>query len=90
MPPMMVRALGMAALMSAAAGVAHAWDEGVILNCTDDYFTFCKQHSPDSAELRPCMEAHRTQISKQCVKALLDAGEVPKKYLANAPPQSKK
>ena len=64
---------------------ARAWSEGIILNCTEDYFAYCKEHSPESPELRYCMEAHRNQISKQCVKALIDAGEVPKKYLANAP-----
>ncbi len=77
----------------AGPGTARAWTEGIILNCTQDYFAYCKEHSPESPELRSCMDAHRTQISKQCVQALLDAGEVPKKYLANAPqpqPQTKK
>jgi hypothetical protein len=69
----------------ASSGAAQAWSEDIIRNCTEDYFAYCKEHSPESAELRYCMEAHRNKISKQCVKALIDAGEVPKKYLANVP-----
>ena len=79
-----------ALLIGAHATSARAWDETIIKNCTDDYFAYCSTHSPDSPELRYCMEAHRNQLSKQCVKALLDAGEVPKKYFANGPTQSKK
>jgi len=82
--------LAAACALLGLSGVARAWDENIVINCTDDYFAYCKQHSPESAELRYCMEAHRNELSKQCVKALLDAGEVPKKYLANAPQQSKK
>jgi hypothetical protein len=90
-------AAGIAVSMLTLAGFAvsssaMAWSEDVITNCTGDYLAFCKQHSPESVELRYCMEAHRDQISKQCIQALLDAGEVPKKYLANAPqsrPQKK-
>ena len=74
----------------AGSGAARAWSEDIIRNCTEDYFAYCKEHSPESTELRYCMEAHRTQISKQCVKALIDAGEVPKKYLANVPQSQQK
>ncbi len=69
----------------AASQSARAWSEDVVNNCTNDYLAYCKQHSPESTELRYCMEAHRNQLSKQCISALVDAGEVPKKYLANVP-----
>jgi hypothetical protein len=78
-------AAALLAVSLASSGAARAWSEDIIRNCTEDYFAYCKEHSPESAELRYCMEAHRTKISKQCVKALVDAGEVPKKYLANVP-----
>jgi hypothetical protein len=75
----------------ATAQPAVAWSEDITNNCAGDYLAFCKQHSPESTEVRYCMEAHREKISKQCIKALVDAGEVPKKYLANVPQsQSKK
>lgn len=73
--------IGVAFGMLAAIGTAAAYDEAVVSNCADDYFTYCKQHSPESLEVRYCMEAHRNELSKQCVKALVDAGEVPRKYL---------
>ncbi len=85
-------AAAVALLMGGLAGTgsARAWSEDIIRNCTEDYFAYCKEHSPESAELRSCMEAHRNKISKQCVKALIDAGEVPKKYLANVPQSQQK
>jgi hypothetical protein len=83
-----VSLLTLAAL--AAPQSALAWSDDIIRNCTEDYFAYCKEHSPESAELRYCMEAHRNQISKQCVKALINAGEVPKKYLANVPQSQQK
>ena len=63
------------------AGSTHAYDENVTTHCAADYFEFCKQHTPESVEVRYCMEAHRNELNKQCVKALVDAGEVPRKYL---------
>ncbi len=74
----------------AGSGAARAWSDDIIKSCTEDYFAYCKEHSPESSELRYCMEAHRNQISKQCVKALVDAGEVPKKFLANVPQSQQK
>ena len=74
-------AIGAAMMLGGLAGTARAYDEAVVKNCADDYFAYCKQHAPESTEVRYCMEAHRDRLSKQCVKALVDAGEVPKKYL---------
>ena len=74
-------AFGVAFGALAAIGPATAYDEAVVTNCTADYFAFCKQHSPEGTEVRYCMEAHRNELTKQCVKALVDAGEVPRKYL---------
>ena len=70
------------ALLLVGATAAHAVDESVKQFCTDDYMAYCSQHAPESTEVRYCMEAHRNELSKQCVKALVDAGEVPKKYLS--------
>jgi hypothetical protein len=78
----------LAFLMS--AGAARAWNDEIVKNCADDYFTYCKQHDPDGPEVRYCMEAHRTKLSKQCIQALVDAGEVPKRYLVNNQSQPKK
>jgi len=72
------------------ATAAQAWDDRVVQNCTDDYFAYCSAHGPETQELRSCMEANRMKLSKQCVKALLDSGEVPKKYLSSNTDTDKK
>ena len=74
-------AVGAAVLVAAAAGAAQAYGDQVVQNCTEDYLAYCKQHMPESTEVRYCMEAHRNELSKRCVQALMDAGEVPRKYL---------
>ena len=75
------RNLVIAALFLSIATTAEAYNDQVTRTCTDDYLAYCKQHHPDSTETRYCMEAHRKELSKQCVQALIDAGEVPRKYL---------
>jgi hypothetical protein len=69
---------------------ALAWNDAIVDACSGDYLAYCKQHNPESPEVRYCMEAHRNELSKQCIKALVDAGEVPKKYLANVPQSQQK
>ena len=73
--------LGVAVVLGMTMGGAVAYDDSVTTHCTSDYLSYCKQHPPESSEVRYCMEAHRNQLSKQCIKALVDAGQVPKKYL---------
>ena len=73
--------LGLASLMVAWATPSRAYNDNVVKNCLDDYLAYCKQHPPESTDLRYCMEAHRNELSKQCIYALVDAGEVPRKYL---------
>lgn len=63
-------------------GAAFAYDENTEKYCADDYLAYCSMHAPEGAETRYCMEAHRDQLSKQCVKALVEAGLVPRKYMS--------
>ena len=74
-------AVAIAGSLVGLSGVVCAYDSDVIANCTSDYFAYCSQYDPDSDKTRDCMEEHRNQLSKQCVRALVDAGEVPDKYL---------
>jgi hypothetical protein len=78
------RAIAAAATVSLVCtwGIASAYDDKVQKDCGDDYIAYCSKHAPESAETRYCMEAHRDQLTKQCVKALVEAGMVPKKYLS--------
>ena len=73
--------LAVAALMSASATPASAFSAAVKKACAGDYQNFCNQYLPDSTELRRCFESNRKGLSKFCVTALIDAGEVPAKYL---------
>ena len=64
-----------------ASSVANAYSAKVKDACTGDYQNFCAQYLPDSTELRRCFESNRKGLSHICVTALIDAGEVPAKYL---------
>ena len=44
--------------------------------CRDDYHTFCAEYGLESAALRACMDRAGKRLSKGCVKALIQAGEV--------------
>ena len=60
---------------------AHAYSDRVNDSCKDDYFAHCSQHAPNSSALRYCFEASRGKLAQRCIDALVDAGEVPRKYL---------
>ena len=74
-------ACGAIAMAAFAVQPAGAYDDTVIKNCTGDYLAFCTQHDPDSSATRVCMENHRAQLSSPCKRALILAGEVPRKYI---------
>jgi hypothetical protein len=44
--------------------------------CRDDYRNFCKDYGLDTAALRNCMDRAGHSLSKGCVNALIQAGEV--------------
>ena len=44
--------------------------------CAHDYRQYCGQDGLGSNLLRDCMSAHGKNLSEQCIKALVDAGEV--------------
>lgn len=59
---------------------AMAYSAKVRNACAGDYQNFCAQYAPNSTELRRCFESNRKGLSRICVTALVDAGEVPAKY----------
>ena len=61
-------------------GQVHAFSDRVEKTCENDYMKFCKQYDVSSNETRRCMEANRSSLTKRCVDALFDAGEVPTRY----------
>jgi hypothetical protein len=44
--------------------------------CHDDYHQYCGEYGLDSPALRTCMDKNGKHLSKGCVEALIDAGEV--------------
>lgn len=76
-------ALALCALIASAAlaNGAHAYSARVKKACAGDYQNFCAQYRPESSQARACFESNRKSLSKFCITALVDAGEVPKKYL---------
>jgi hypothetical protein len=70
-----------AAMAMMAGGQAMAYSPKVEKACKRDYNSFCSQYPPASTELRRCFESNRKGLSRVCIDALVDAGEVPKKYL---------
>jgi hypothetical protein len=62
----------MALQISQAAAVSPA----VKLACISDYFAYCSAYEVGSQQLRQCMRANGTNLSKRCVNALVAAGEV--------------
>ncbi len=65
---------------TAFATGAQAYTSRVQNSCKNDYLSFCSAHAVGSTEARRCMEANGKSLSGNCINALVDAGEIPKKY----------
>ena len=71
-----------AACLMGAAGlsVAHAaqsaYSEAVRKYCRADYKKYCGQYRLETNALRNCMDRHGDKLSKSCVRALVQSGEV--------------
>ncbi|MBA2127797.1 hypothetical protein DLM45_16420 [Hyphomicrobium methylovorum] len=62
--------------LTALTGNASAVNLRVQVACAADYYAHCSAHSPDSPQVRSCMRAVGSGLSKTCVNALVAAGEV--------------
>jgi hypothetical protein len=60
---------------------AFAYSQKVKDACSADYGSLCAKYKQGSSELRRCFESNRRVLSTECVQALVDAGEVPARYL---------
>ena len=73
---------GLTALIAASSVTsAFAVDKAIRKACVGDYDSYCSQYAPGSAQVSRCFESNRRNLSKGCIRALVDAGEVPAKYL---------
>ncbi len=77
----LVKTLAIMAIVAPATAHAASYSKEVRKSCAGDYQNFCSQYAPDTPQLRSCFESNRKGLSKFCINALIDAGEVPAKYL---------
>jgi hypothetical protein len=75
-------AAAIAALLASATFVsnAQAYSSRVQNSCKNDYLSFCAAHPVGSTGARRCMESNGKSLSGTCINALVDAGEIPRKY----------
>ncbi len=59
---------------------ANAYSRRVKSACKGDFYRFCPSYKIGSSKLRSCMRSAGGNISRRCVDALANAGEVPRKY----------
>ncbi len=77
--PLMRIALA-AGLIAAMASQASAYTDKVQNQCKDDYLNYCSEFPVGSTGARRCMEANGKSLSRRCINALVDSGELPRKY----------
>ena len=74
--------LALAALMTwvvfafDAAAEPSRYSKAVQQACVNDYKKYCGEYGIETAALRTCMDKNGHSLTKTCVQALIDAGEV--------------
>lgn len=63
-------------LLAASGGAALAQSARVKAACSGDYGRFCPSYPVGSSQLRQCMRANGKSLSRDCVDALVDDGEI--------------
>lgn len=71
-----VSALGVLALSCAGTAKAESYSKAVQRACGADYRKYCGDYGLESAALRVCMDKAGPSLSKGCVNALVQSGEV--------------
>jgi hypothetical protein len=70
----------MLALATVVLGVSAAeqsrYSKAVQQACMADYKKYCGEYGIETAALRTCMDKNGHSLTKTCVRALIDAGEV--------------
>lgn len=68
--------LAAAALVTTPGGDALAQSARVKAACSGDYGRFCPSYPVGSSQLRQCMRANGKALSRDCIDALVDDGEI--------------
>lgn len=81
----MKRLFAIAALSAGlvATGACAEVNEAVKNACRDDYHKFCDALEVGSEELRACMRKNATELSKECLTALVEHKEVTQEDIDN-------
>jgi hypothetical protein len=66
----------MAAISSASASQAQSYSKAVQQFCRADYKKYCAEYGLETTGLRSCMDRNGKSLSRSCVNALVQAGEV--------------
>jgi hypothetical protein len=61
-----------------ASAAAADYSKAVKQFCNADYKKYCGDYGLESAALRSCMDRNGNKLSKSCVNALIQSGEVSK------------
>ena len=67
---------GVSVFFFAGAALADSYSKAVQQSCAADYHKYCGDYGLESAALRFCMDKAGKSLSKACVKALIQSGEV--------------
>lgn len=86
-PSRKMHSIAVAALVAAVAIVAQSATASAVSSsvrraCMGDYFAYCSSHAVGSQSLRQCMRDAGPRLSKSCVNALVEAGEVSQKEVS--------
>ncbi|MFX8351099.1 hypothetical protein ABTL64_19485, partial [Acinetobacter baumannii] len=76
----LVTAATVALAVAGFAAAANAYSDKVQRECSDDYLSSCSEHPVGSTGMRRCMEANGKHLTRRCINALVDAGEIPRKF----------
>jgi hypothetical protein len=67
------------AACSVSSAHALSYSEAVLKYCREDYKKYCGEYGLETNALRLCMDRHASKLSKACVEALVQSGEVSQK-----------
>ena len=73
-------AIALGLLTVAGTTGAMAYSDRTQNACKNDYLEYCSAHPVGSTGMRRCMEANGKNLSGRCINALVDAGEIPRKF----------
>jgi hypothetical protein len=60
----------------AGAANADSYSKAVQKSCAADYHKYCGEYGLESTALRVCMDKAGKSLSKSCVNALIQSGEI--------------